>query len=170
MNRIIALHIARFIFLVILQVFVLNNVEFNGYINPYIYVMFLLLLPFQTPKWFLLILGFLLGFSIDIFMKTPGMNIAACVLMAWARPGIIHLLSRGMDMEPHMKPGIKHFGFRWFFMYALILVFLHHLLLFYLEAFKFADFFKTFYKVIISTAFSVSIIMLIHYFSCKRKR
>ncbi len=164
------INISRFIILVLFQVFVLNNIQFSGYINPYVYVLFILLLPFNTPKWLLLVSAFLLGFSIDVFMKTPGMNAAASVLMGWARPGVIRFFSRGMDVEASMKPGIRDFGFRWFFMYTVSLVLFHHLFLFYLEAFRFSNFFETMYRVLISTFFSVVMIILIHYLFLRRTK
>ncbi|NJK85385.1 MAG: hypothetical protein HC906_04860 [Bacteroidales bacterium] len=56
----------RFIILVLLQVFVFNNIHLSGFIVPYIYILFILLLPFETPGWLLLVSAFLLGFSIDV--------------------------------------------------------------------------------------------------------
>ncbi len=165
----IYINIVRFIALVLFQVYIINNIELSAYINPYIYVMFILLLPLESPKWLLLVLAFLIGFTMDIFMKTLGMNTAATVFMAWARPGLISLLSRGKDVNPGMKPGIKDFGFRWFFTYTLILVFLHHLMLFYIEVFKFTNFFDTLSRVLLSTVFSVFLIILIHYMFYKKK-
>ena len=60
-------NIGRFIVLVLFQVLVLNNIQFSGYVNPFMYVLFILLLPFETPRWLLLLSGFLLGLSVDIF-------------------------------------------------------------------------------------------------------
>jgi len=62
----------RFIFLVLFQVWILNNLRVGGYINPYFYIYFVLLLPFSAPKWLLLVSSFLLGISIDLFMNTRG--------------------------------------------------------------------------------------------------
>ena len=58
-----------FVFLVLLQVLVLNNIQLSGYINPYFYVLFILLLPFETANWLLLILAFALGISIDVLSR-----------------------------------------------------------------------------------------------------
>lgn len=163
MSREIIINIIRFVFLILLQVFVLNNIDLGGYLNPYLYVVFILLLPFDTPKWLLLISAFAMGLCIDIFMETVGINIAATVFMAWARPGTIKFLSRGRDIEAGDKPGIRDFGFRWFFMYTLFLVFLHHLLLFFLETFKFTNFLQTLTKVGLNTLFTLFLIILFQY-------
>lgn len=163
MNNIILKNIIRFILLVLIQVFVLNNIRINGYVNPYIYVLFILLLPFETPGWLLLLSSFALGLSVDIFSHTPGLNAAASVLMAFCRPAVIRLLSGTKGIEPGEKPGIADMGFRWFFLYSLILIFIHHLLLFYIEIFRFNEFIDTFYRVITSTAASLVLIILIQY-------
>ncbi|MFZ4059415.1 MAG: rod shape-determining protein MreD, partial [Ferruginibacter sp.] len=78
MNNVYFRNISRFFLLILLQVLVFNNMHLNGYINPYVYVLFILLLPFETPQWLLLISAFLLGFGVDLFSDTMGMHTAAC--------------------------------------------------------------------------------------------
>lgn len=163
MNNIVLKNIIRFIVLVLIQVFVLNNIRINGYVNPYIYVMFILLLPFETPGWLLLISSFALGLSVDIFSNTPGMNAAAAVLMAFCRPVVIRLLSGTKGIEAGEQPGIADMGFRWFFLYSFILIFIHHLILFYIEIFRFNELIDTFYRVIMSTTASLVLIIIIQY-------
>jgi len=67
MNSKLVSNIARFVILIFLQVLILNNINFLGYINPYLYVLFILLYPFAGNQSLFLILSFLLGLSIDIF-------------------------------------------------------------------------------------------------------
>ena len=67
MNQILK-NIIRFVVLVFIQVAILNNIQISGFINPYMYVLFILLLPFETPNWILLVLSFFLGLSIDILV------------------------------------------------------------------------------------------------------
>ncbi len=169
MNKVILQNIVRFLILVLLQVFVLNNIRINGYINPYLYVMFVLLLPFETPGWLLLASSFLMGSTIDIFVHTPGMHAAATVLMAFCRPGIIRFLSGAKGIEQGMKPGIRIMGFQWFFLSSLLLIFIHHLLLFYLEVFRFNELFQTLYRVIISTLATLLLVIIVEYLFIKRK-
>ncbi len=169
MNSIISKNIIRFIILVLIQVFVLNNIRIYGYINPNLYVLFILLLPFETPGWLLLISSFFLGLLIDIFAHTPGMNTAASVFMAFSRPGIIRLLSGSKTLDPGMKPGIKSMGFNWFFFYSIILILLHHLVLFYIEIFRFSEFFQTLYRVLLSAASTLVLVLLVEYLFIKKE-
>jgi rod shape-determining protein MreD len=163
-------NIAFFIFLVLIQVSIFNNIQLSGYINPYIYVVFILMLPFETSKWLLLLSSFLLGLCIDFFTHTIGVHAAACTFMAFCRPGVISYLSSGKDIEPGMKPSIHDFGFTWFLSYSIILIFLHHLLLFYLEVFRFNEILLTLTRVIISTFVTLILVIIINYFFFKTKR
>lgn len=164
-------YVLIFILLVSAQVFVFDNVELNGYINPYIYLLFILMLPFDIQRWLLLIVAFFTGLAVDMFEHTPGVHTAATVFMAFARPGIIRLVGRKEDLEPGQYPNARDFGALWFFTYAAILVFLHHLALFLVETFRLGEFFFILLKVVINTAISTVLIMMIQFlFYSKTKR
>ena len=156
-------NILRFIILILVQVTILDNINFGGYVNPFLYVYFILLLPFEIPGWLLLISAFMMGISIDMFENTMGINAAASVLMAFFRPVVLKSISSGKDYEKTEKPSISGFGFSWFFTYSLILIFIHHLTLFYLEVFRFAHFFATFQRVVLSTIFTLILVIIIQY-------
>ncbi|MBN1133094.1 MAG: rod shape-determining protein MreD [Bacteroidales bacterium] len=162
--RIIARNIVRFIVVILLQVLLFDNIMLNGYLIPYFYLLFIILMPFETPGWLLLIAGFLLGFSIDLFEHTPGMHTAATVFMAFIRPYLLKLFGPRDGYEPDTFPRIFYYGFTWFLKYAVIMVFAHHLILFYLEVFSLNEFFSTFLRIILSTLLSVSVIVLSQYF------
>ncbi|MEA3463149.1 MAG: rod shape-determining protein MreD [Bacteroidota bacterium] len=161
---IIARNIFRFIIVILFQVLVMDNVMINGYMIPYIYLLFILLMPFETPRWVQLLLGFALGLSIDLFNGTPGMHTAATVLAAFVRPYLLDLLASRDGYEPDTFPRIHYYGFFWFLKYTLIIVFIHHLALFYLEVFQLRVFFSTLLRVILSSILSTSTIVLSQYF------
>jgi rod shape-determining protein MreD len=152
-----------FILLILLQVLLFNNIEFSGYVNPYVYIMFILLLPVEMPSWLLLILSFFTGFVIDIFCGSSGMHTSATVLAGFIRPYVLRLISPRDGYEPGTDPSMMIYGFRWFLLYTMIIVLIHHFALFYLEVFRFADFFRTFLRVILSSLFSISFILLLEY-------
>jgi hypothetical protein len=161
-------NIARFVILIAAQLLIFNSIQFSGYINPYIYVLFILLLPFETPKWLLLITAFLLGFIMDIFSDTPGMHTAATVFMAFLRPFVLNLISPREGYESGTFPRVFYYGVNWFTRYALILIFAHHFILFYIEIFRFGNFFSTFFRVILSTVMSLIFIVLSQFFIYRR--
>lgn len=163
MNNIAYKNIFRFIFLLLLQIYVFDNINMWGYLNPYIYVLFILLLPLETPRFFLLFASFGIGFAVDYFANTMGLNTAACVLTAYLRPGLIRALSQKTELDPGINISIRDLGFRWFFIYTSVLVIIHHLTYFYLEIFRFDEFFMTLKRALFSAVFTIFIIILSQY-------
>jgi len=161
MNNVYIKNTIRFILLLVVQVVILNKIKFGGYINPYIYILFVILLPFETPKWLLLISGFSLGLLIDVFSAPMGLHAAATTLICFLRPSLIKILIPDQDIDSTEQPGITYLGFRKFFFYSLALVFIHHLCYFYIEVFRFEELFQTMYRVILNTLFSLLIIILV---------
>lgn len=145
--------------LVLIQTLVLNYVQFSGYINPYIYVLFVLLLPISIPHYALVLCGFSIGLMVDIFSNSPGMHTSATTFIAFIRPYVINLIS-ARDMDKNDFPGVAQYGLPWFLSYAAILVFFHHIFFFYVEAFTLSGFFLTFLRSILSSVFSVFMIVL----------
>jgi hypothetical protein len=164
MIKLLARNIVRFILLVLAQVLIINNIQVNGYIVPYLYVLFILLMPFETPKWLLIISAFALGLSVDLFTQTPGMHAAAAVFMAFLRPYILEMSAPRDGYEAGTFPRVYYYGFQWFLRYTVILVLAHHLILFYIEVFRFSEFFSTFLRVLLSSLITVILIMLSQYF------
>lgn len=159
----------RFLVLILVQVLFLNNIHFLGYLNPYAYILFILLLPFETPRWVLLISAFALGLSVDFFSNSLGLHAAACVFAAYFRPGVMSLITSRREYEPGVEPSIADLGFQWFFIYALILTSLHHLMLFLLEVFRFSNFFSTLGHSFVNALFTVFVIILSQYIFYRKK-
>ena len=168
MMKVLPRNILRFVVLILVQVLILNNIQFSGFVNPFIYVLFILLLPFETPNWMLLIIAFFLGFSVDLFSHTPGMHASATVFMAFIRPYILQGFAPRDGYEAGTYPRLYYYGFSWFLRYAGILVFIHHIFLFFIEAFKFDDFFSTLSRAILSTIFSLILIVISQFFMYKK--
>lgn len=145
------------------QVFIFDNIRFGNYIHPYVYMLFVMLLPFETPKWRLILDGFLMGMSIDIFSGTPGLNAAATVFMAYVRPYVINAMTRKSDIEDKTEPSVTEMGVNWFFVYGLLLLILHNLVLFWLEAFSIKLLGIVLLEVLLSAPISLIVIILIIY-------
>jgi len=150
-----------FILLLAIQVLLMNNIQFSGFINPYVYVLFILLLPFETEYWLILLLSFFTGLVIDLTSGTLGLHAAATVFAGFLRPYVLNLVSPREGYEKGDLPGLKAYGFRWFITYVLIIVVSHHLVLFYLEVFRFDYFFRTLLRVVLSSGFTILFIIII---------
>ena len=160
MIRIFIVNLVRFAILVFLQVFLLKNLTLYNLSTPYPYILFILLLPFQTPNIVLFVLSFVIGITIDAFYDTPGLHAAACTLLAFGRILFISVTVQkdGFDNEP--DPTLDAMGFRWFFMYALILTLIHHFFLFNLEFFRISEIQYTFTRFVLSSVFTVFLMLI----------
>jgi rod shape-determining protein MreD len=126
--------------------------------------MFILLLPVEIPSWFLLLLSFLTGIIMDSFSGSPGMHSFATVLTGFVRPAVLRIISPRDGYEPGLNPSMEVYGFRWFLTYTLLIVLIHHTALFYIEVFRFADFFRTLLRVLLSSLFSITFILLLEFY------
>jgi len=129
-------------------------------INPFLYVLFIIQLPFELPAWIGLVLAFVLGFFVDLFYGTMGMHMAACTLLGWARPAILRFMVPRDGYEFGQQPTIQDMGRMWFLSYATILIFIHHFLLFYIEIFSFREVGMTLLRVLISTAATLTLVVV----------
>ncbi|GAA3970715.1 rod shape-determining protein MreD [Mucilaginibacter dorajii] len=169
MGRTIIINAIRFLLLVFMQVFLLKNVTFYNLSTPYFYILFILLLPFETPNALLFILSFILGLTVDAFYDTPGLHAAACVVLALVRILFINITvqKEGFDNEP--EPTLSIMGFRWFFTYATVLTLAHHFFLLNLEVFRLSEIQYTLSRVILSSVFTVFLMLISGLLFFKRK-
>ena len=159
-------NILRFIFLILLQVFILDNIQFMGYINPMIYVLFILSLPVRFPKWALLILAFIMGFIIDVFSNTAGMHSFALVFAAFLRTPVINIFT-SIDEGSNPTPSFHTFGVSAYVKYVVILVLIHHFILFFIESFSFLHLTLLIPKIIISSTVTILLILGLQSFKSK---
>lgn len=152
-----------------MQVFLLKNTGYYNLATPFIYILFILLLPFGIPNTLLFLLAFVTGITIDAFYNTPGINAAACTLLAFVRILFISVTvqKEGFDNEP--DPSLSNMGFRWFLFYASLLTFFHHLMLFFLETFSLYEIHYTFIRVIFSSLLTVFLILVCEFIFFRKK-
>ncbi|RMA66499.1 rod shape-determining protein MreD [Ulvibacter antarcticus] len=155
-NSVIIVNVVRFLSLVFLQVLLLNHINFLGYINPYLYVIFILVYPLDGNKTLLIFLSFLLGLSIDLFGDTGGIHAASCVAIAYIRPVILKF-SFGVSYQYNMVK-INKAPLAERIMYITLIVLIHHLILFSLEIFSLAHILLLLKSTLFSSIFSILLI------------
>ncbi|MDT0293131.1 rod shape-determining protein MreD [Mesonia ostreae] len=159
MNKFLISNIARFVILVLLQVLILSNINFLGYINPYLYVFFILLLPLNLSQYKVIFFSFLIGLTIDTFEDSGGIHAAASVLIAYLRPSFLRF-SFGISYE-HQTVKFHQTPFAQRFSYISLLVFIHHLVLFSLEIFDVNFIVLLLKKTLFSSLFTILLILIV---------
>lgn len=159
------------VFFFFLQLFLLRNVVLFDLAFCFVYVGAILLIPIELPQVLALIFAFIAGFFIDVFYDTIGIHMAACVLIAYIRPYVVNFLTPRGGYDANSEVSIAYMGFQWFVSYALVMVFVHHFVLFAIESWGFGLIFRMLGKTILSTLFTVFVIVLFQYlFSPSKKQ
>jgi len=169
-SRRIPFQIITFSVYIAVQVLFIRNLVLFDTAFCFVYVAFLLLIPFETGPLIFMVLAFLTGIVIDIFYDSLGIHSAACVLLAFIRPYWIKLLTPRGGYEQSSQLSLKVMGLEWFSTYGFSLIFLHHLTLFFLEAGSFQWFFFTLSKAFFSAIFSFSMVVIFQYMAHVRRR
>jgi len=136
MNSILAINTVRFAILLLVQVLILNHINFLGYINPYLYIFFIMVFPTKNNRILFLFSSFLLGLFVDLFSDTGGIHAAASLTIAYLRPMALKFSFGALYEHQSIKFDTVDIGQR--FTYMTLLITLHHLILFLLEIFNFS--------------------------------
>lgn len=161
MNSAVLVNIARFILLLAAQILIFNNMDFLGYINPYPYILFIILYPVNGNKIGLLLASFFLGLVLDMFCNSGGVHAAACLILAYYRPYIFKF-SFGLSYE-YQTVKLNDVLTPERFSFLLIAVVLHHFTLFLLEVFRVTFILEIILKTFLSTLFTLLMCIIIIY-------
>ena len=168
MNNALILNIVRFIFLLAAQIVVFNNIDLFGYINPYPYILFILLYPVNSNRAGLLVASFLLGLTVDMFTNSGGIHAVSCLILACVRP-VFFKFAFGLSYEYQtIKINDRLSPER--FTFILISILTHHFILFLLEYFKFTFILDALLRTVVTTIFTLIVSILIIYLFKPSKR
>ncbi len=162
-------NIIRFIVLVMLQVFVFDNIQFVGYINPMIYVLFILALPIYLNRNWALLLALFMGLTIDMFNNTLGIHAFSSVFVAFLRIPILKRLVEFQDLI-NVTPNPKTIGIGANLKYISILILIHQISLFSLEAFGFYSILMLAGKILLSSFITILIVLGMQFFVYKKDK
>lgn len=168
MNNNQTIKILSFIVLVLVQGLVLNHINFLGYVNPFLYVIFILVYPTTNNRMLFLLISFLLGFMIDMFSDSGGIHAAASVLLAYIRPPLLKFVFGVLYDYQSIKFNQIDLGN--FFIYTTTGVLIHHSVLFILAFFNSELWLEILKTTLFSSIFSIVVILIIQIlFSTNRK-
>ncbi len=166
----ILIQVFSFFAYLLVQALLFKNLVLFDRAFCFAYIGFLLLLPIESSVIILLVLGFVMGLGADVFYDSLGIHAASCVFIMFVRNYWLNLLTPQGGYDPGVIPSIALDGWQWFSSYALPLIFLHHLVLFFAEAAGFGLFSFTFVKVLASTLFTFMVLLPIQYFFYNKRR
>ncbi len=151
--------------LVLIQVLILDKIPLRPGIpafTPFIYPLFILLLPISAPTWFVLMISFFLGITLDTFADTGGIHALACLIMGASRKSILaFLLPKQLDEYKNTAPNITEMGWSPFLMFTTLLLLFHHSIFYIIEIWNLAS--PVYLLVKIATSLITTLILIIIY-------
>ena len=168
MNSALLMNIARFILLLLAQVLIFNRMDLFGFVNPFPYILFIILYPVNGNKTGLLVASFFLGLIMDMFWNSGGVHAAACLILAYFRPAIFKY-SFGLSYE-YQTVKLNDSLTPERFSFILIAVVIHHFTLFILEIFKLSSILDILVRTVLSTLFTIITSIIIIYLIKPSKR
>ena len=149
------------IILVLFQALVFNHMSLSSYlIIPFVFLSFILLLPFETPKWALLIIAFVVGLVLDIFSDSGGIFSASTVFMSFLRPFVLNSISSYDGYEVGTLPRIGSLGWIWKIKYTFVLSFAFNFAFYLYDSFSFFSLGEVLLKVFLGTIYTGLSILL----------
>lgn len=151
-------YILKAIFIIVLQVLVFDQLHIQAWGYPMVYVLLLLILPTQLPRWIEMLIGAVVGLIIDVCNNSLGVHMAACVAISFWRP--ILLKKSSQDIE-RIKGEISslNIGMVEYAKCALILVVMHHFMVFMLEAWSFHNWWMIVLQTLLSSILTMLVIV-----------
>ncbi len=162
-NQIITYSLYFLLFAALQVLLFLHLSLFDGRALCFIYIAFILMLPYQTPPVFLILIGLFTGIFVDIFYNSLGIHAAATVLVAYLRPYIVNMLTPRGGYDDGVTISIGSLGLQWFVSYAAIIILIHHAFLFFIWSLGYNSILLTLEKILASAIFTLVMVILVQY-------
>ena len=153
---------------VMVQALVIDNMRLFGIMTPFIYLYALLKFPFDMSRSAVILLSFFLGLIIDGFSNTFGMHAAACSFIGFIRTPLLGQFADIKELPDRGIPSYRLLGFSKFFYYTLILVTLHHIILFSIDSFGFYQPMQLTVRISSSILLTSLLVFIIEAFNLRR--
>lgn len=172
MIRNISVTALQFVVLLSVQILILNNVNLFGYVEPMIYIWFILILPYKTPKWAVLLLSFLMGFCVDVFSGQVGFHTAVSVFTGFVRPLFLSSFESNQQTSSFDIPTSSNMGFAPYLAYISVLSTIHIGLLISIETFRWSEILQNLLRIGLSSLSTILLIVLcdLIFFKPKKNR
>jgi len=155
---------ARIVAIILLQIILFNNISLFNFSIPFMYILCILILPFDINKIALLCIAFVVGFLIDVSFTSYGVHIGATLFAAFIRPFVLQLFVPRGGYLIKTKPYLHYYGFVWYFKYAVLIIGFHHFFLYFLYTFSFENFWYFFGYMIVNISVTLLLVIFSQYF------
>jgi len=125
-----------------------------------IYPMIILYLPLEMRRSLVIVSAFVTGLLLDVFYDSLGIHTAALLLTAFIRTPILQLMEPRQGYRNTASLNSANYGFSWIAQYTAIMLAIHTLAYYSIDAFSPVFFVKVIVSTILTFLASYIIIML----------
>ena len=150
--------LGRYIVVMLLQVLLFNQLQLFGVCHPYVYVMCLLMMPLTLSQNADMIIGAAVGLVMDMFCNSLGVHTAACILLMFIRPYLVGVLVNDKDRLNEQLTS-RTLGMEAMIKYVVIMVLIHHFMVFMLAAWSWTHFWFVLAETAVSSLLTIAIIL-----------
>lgn len=143
-----------FVTLVLIQIFLIDNISLGIYFHPLIYVGFLIILPLDTKPVWVLLLSALLGLVVDSMTGMGGLNVIATTATGFMRGTLLSITSGHNTSTDDSIPSLYRLTEKSLAWFIALVILLHSTIYFTLEALSLHHIFHTLLRVVLSGAAS----------------
>lgn len=154
-------YIGMFIGVVLLQIFLIDNISLGIYFHPLIYVAFIILLPLDMLPVWVVLLSATLGLTMDVMTGMCGLNVIATTATGFVRSAIIGFtsgLNTGVD---DTIPALYRLPQKNLLTYIILMILIHSTIYFVVGALSMAHLFHTLLRIVVSDVVSVVMVWYI---------
>lgn len=150
--------IGRYVLVMLLQVLLFDQLQLLGVCHPYIYILCLMMMPITLPHSADMIIGAVVGLIMDIFCNSLGVHTASCIFLMFIRPYLIGAIVNDKD-RLNEQISLRTLGMEALLKYVIILVVVHHLMVFLLAAWSWSHIGFVLLETLVSSIITISIII-----------
>ena len=159
----ISKYIITIIWILLLQITLLDNLIISQYVYIPAYLLFIISLPKNNKSIKAMTIAFIYGMFIDYYSGTNGAITAALVFTTAIRSFIICKIVVNDPNMYNKSLKIKNFSLKNYVIYVLIMVLIFNISLVLIENYATISFVYVVKKILLSTIFTVPIILLFQY-------
>lgn len=161
MIRVLA-YLLGFALLLFFQEYIFNAINVFGVVDIFAYTMIILMLPLSMPRAWLLVVGFLAGYMVDIMIGSAGINAICCVWLAFVRLYVSELTLGRDVILAGVIPSVYRVGVSRFMTYVALMCLLFAVPYFLLEMLNLVSFWFVIFRIFASTIVTAAIIFIFH--------
>lgn len=152
------LYAVAFLVMMVLQIFLIDNISLGLYFHPLIYTAFIIMLPLDLKHVWVMLLATAMGLMIDLLTGMGGLNIISSTAIGFMRPMLLNAAVGHNTANDDTMPALHRLQPKNLAWYIILMVVVHSLIYFLLETMSLSNLHHTVLRLVVSDVVAVVMI------------